>query len=147
MKAIPSLISSTGSGTAAALNTKSGHPQLQLKVRIAEILKGTRASSKTTACSTIRSQGRCACTSKYGPANEKVISGLVRVSKPGRRVYVTHDRCPRSWPGWVSPSCRPLGSRQRPRARKQKVAGKFSPTCGRSRHVSDRQKPITIPTA
>jgi small subunit ribosomal protein S8 len=31
---------------------------------------------------------------KYGPANEKIISGLVRVSKPGRRVYVTRDRIP-----------------------------------------------------
>jgi len=27
-------------------------------------------------------------------ANEKMISGLVRVSTPGRRVYVTHERIP-----------------------------------------------------
>ena len=31
---------------------------------------------------------------KYGHGNEKIISGLVRVSTPGRRVYVTHDRIP-----------------------------------------------------
>jgi small subunit ribosomal protein S8 len=31
---------------------------------------------------------------KYGPGNEKIISGIVRVSKPGRRVYVTRDRIP-----------------------------------------------------
>ena len=31
---------------------------------------------------------------KYGAGNEKMISGLVRVSTPGRRVYVTHDKVP-----------------------------------------------------
>jgi small subunit ribosomal protein S8 len=31
---------------------------------------------------------------KYGAANEKMISGLVRVSTPGRRVYVSHDQIP-----------------------------------------------------
>jgi small subunit ribosomal protein S8 len=31
---------------------------------------------------------------KYGVANEKMISGLVRVSTPGRRVYVGHDKIP-----------------------------------------------------
>ncbi len=32
---------------------------------------------------------------KYGPDREQTISGLRRVSKPGRRVYVGHDRIPR----------------------------------------------------
>ncbi|PYO34696.1 MAG: 30S ribosomal protein S8, partial [Candidatus Rokuibacteriota bacterium] len=31
---------------------------------------------------------------KYGAGNEKMISGLVRVSRPGRRVYVGKDKIP-----------------------------------------------------
>jgi len=32
---------------------------------------------------------------KYGPNKEKVISGLKRVSKPGRRIYVGKDELPK----------------------------------------------------
>ncbi len=32
---------------------------------------------------------------KYGPNRTRVISGIVRVSKPGRRVYVGKNRVPR----------------------------------------------------
>ncbi len=32
---------------------------------------------------------------KYGPRKEKVITGLKRVSKPGRRVYASRDNVPR----------------------------------------------------
>lgn len=32
---------------------------------------------------------------KYGPNNEKVISGLKRISKPGRRVYAKKDEIPK----------------------------------------------------
>ena len=32
---------------------------------------------------------------KYGPNNEPVIRGLKRVSKPGLRVYVNHQKIPR----------------------------------------------------
>ncbi len=32
---------------------------------------------------------------KYGPAREKVITGLRRISKPGLRVYVKKDQLPR----------------------------------------------------
>src|SRR4051812_8077475 len=31
-------------------------------------------------------------TLKYGPSRERVISGLKRVSKPGRRIYAKRDR-------------------------------------------------------
>jgi small subunit ribosomal protein S8 len=34
-------------------------------------------------------------TLKYGPKGEKVISGLERVSRPGRRVYLGRDSVPR----------------------------------------------------
>jgi small subunit ribosomal protein S8 len=32
---------------------------------------------------------------KYGPNREKVITGLRRISKPGLRVYASHDKLPR----------------------------------------------------
>jgi len=32
---------------------------------------------------------------KYGPNREKVITGLKRISKPGLRVYASHDKLPR----------------------------------------------------
>ena len=31
---------------------------------------------------------------KYGPRGERVLSGLERVSRPGRRVYYTRDKAP-----------------------------------------------------
>jgi len=32
---------------------------------------------------------------KYGPDQERVVSGIKRISKPGRRVYARHDQIPR----------------------------------------------------
>ena len=40
-------------------------------------------------------QGVIRITLKYGPKNEKVISGLKRVSKPGLRIYAGADEMPR----------------------------------------------------
>ena len=40
-------------------------------------------------------QGVIRITLKYGPSNEKVISGLMRVSKPGLRYYASADELPR----------------------------------------------------
>ena len=31
---------------------------------------------------------------KYGPHGERVITGIQRVSRPGRRVYFGRDECP-----------------------------------------------------
>ena len=40
-------------------------------------------------------QGVIRITLKYGPKNEKVISGLKRVSKPGLRIYAGAEELPR----------------------------------------------------
>ncbi|ATY83707.1 30S ribosomal protein S8 [Kyrpidia spormannii] len=40
-------------------------------------------------------QGMIRVFLKYGPNNERVITGLKRISKPGRRVYVKNDAVPR----------------------------------------------------
>ena len=98
-------------------------PSSKLKVRIAEILKD-EGFIKNYRVLDDPKQGTLRVYLKYGPANEKVISGLVRVSKPGRRVYVTHDKVPNILAGMgvaiVSTSRGVCTDRD---ARKQKVGG------------------------
>ncbi len=40
-------------------------------------------------------QGTLKIKLKYGPNGEKVITGLKKISKPGLRVYVRHDKLPK----------------------------------------------------
>ena len=68
-------------------------PSSKLKVRVAEILK-EEGFVKNFRVLEDGKQGVLRVYLKYGAANEKMISGLVRVSTPGRRVYVTHDNIP-----------------------------------------------------
>jgi small subunit ribosomal protein S8 len=68
-------------------------PSSRLKVRIVEILKD-QGFVKNYRVIEDPKQGTLRVYLKYGPGNERMISGLVRVSTPGRRVYVTHDQIP-----------------------------------------------------
>lgn len=68
-------------------------PSSKMKVRMAEILKDEGFIKNFRVLDDTK-QGTLRVYLKYGPGNEKVISGLVRVSTPGRRVYVTHDKIP-----------------------------------------------------
>src|SRR6266540_1918238 len=68
-------------------------PSSKLKVRITEILK-EEGFIKNFRLIEDKKQGTLRVYLKYGPGNEKIISGLVRVSKPGRRVYVDKDKIP-----------------------------------------------------
>jgi len=68
-------------------------PSSKFKVRLAEILK-EEGFVKNFRVLEDGKQGVLRVYLKYGAANEKMISGLVRVSTPGRRVYVTHDAIP-----------------------------------------------------
>ncbi len=68
-------------------------PASRLKVRIAEILKD-EGFIKNFRLLDDTKQGTLRVYLKYGAGNEKMISGLVRVSTPGRRIYVTHERIP-----------------------------------------------------
>ena len=98
-------------------------PASKLKVRIAEILKD-EGFIKNYRVLEDKKQGMLRVYLKYGVANEKLISGLVRVSTPGRRSYVTHDRIPTILAGMgvtiVSTSRGVLTDRE---ARKQRVGG------------------------
>lgn len=40
-------------------------------------------------------QGKIVISLKYGPNGERVISGLKRISKPGLRIYASHDELPK----------------------------------------------------
>ena len=98
-------------------------PSSRLKVRVAEILKEEGFIRNYRVLEDNR-QGTLRVYLKYGSANEQMISGLVRVSSPGRRVYVRHDRIPTILAGMgltiVSTSRGVLTDRE---ARKQKVGG------------------------
>ena len=66
-------------------------PTSKLKAEIARILAGFKLVEETSA------DGRRSVIRlflKYGPHGEKVISGLQRVSRPGRRVYFGRDDVP-----------------------------------------------------
>jgi small subunit ribosomal protein S8 len=68
-------------------------PSSKLKVRIVEILKD-QGFIKNYRVIEDRKQGMLRVYLKYGPGNERMISGLIRVSTPGRRVFVGHDHIP-----------------------------------------------------
>ena len=98
-------------------------PASKLKVRVAEILKDEGFIKNFRVLDDTK-QGMLRVYLKYGPGNEKVISGLVRVSTPGRRIYVTHDKIPSILGGMgvtlVSTSRGVLTDRD---ARKERVGG------------------------
>jgi small subunit ribosomal protein S8 len=98
-------------------------PASRLKVKIADILK-TEGFIKNYRVLDDNKQGTLRVYLKYGPSNEQIISGLVRVSSPGRRMYVTHDNIPTILAGMgvtiVSTSRGLLTDRD---ARSQKVGG------------------------
>jgi small subunit ribosomal protein S8 len=69
-------------------------PASTIKERIAEIL----ASEGYVAGSSVEGEGKDRALTvrlKYGPNRERTISGLKRVSKPGRRVYAGGSEVPR----------------------------------------------------
>ena len=68
-------------------------PASKLKVRITELLK-EEGFIKNYRLIEDDKQGVLRVYLKYGAGNEKMISGLVRVSRPGRRVYVAKDEIP-----------------------------------------------------
>ena len=106
-----------------AAHEKVDIPASRLKARLAEILKD-EGFIKNFRLLEDTKQGTLRVYLKYGAGNEKMISGLVRVSTPGRRVYVTHDKIPSILAGMgvalLSTSRGVVTDRD---ARKQKVGG------------------------
>ena len=76
-----------------AEHEKTDIPASKLKVRIAELLK-EEGFIKNFRLIEDRKQGILRIYLKYGPGQERVITGLRRGSKPGRRQYVEADKIP-----------------------------------------------------
>jgi small subunit ribosomal protein S8 len=68
-------------------------PASKMKLRVTEVLK-EEGFVKNFRLIEDSKQGVLRVYLKYGPGGEKIISGLVRVSRPGRRVYVGKDKVP-----------------------------------------------------
>lgn len=68
-------------------------PASKLKTRIAKILK-EEGFIKNYRRIADNKQGILRVYLRYGAGDEKMIAGLVRISTPGRRVYVTAERVP-----------------------------------------------------
>ncbi len=68
-------------------------PASKLKVRIAEIMKDEGFIKNFRVIEDTK-QGILRIYLKYGPDQERVISGMKRVSRPGRRIYVSADKIP-----------------------------------------------------
>jgi small subunit ribosomal protein S8 len=73
-------------------------PRSKLKVEIARILRdeGYVANYKVTEDD---KQGMLRVYLKYGPGNERVITDVQRVSRPGCRIYCGKDAIPRVYGG------------------------------------------------
>jgi small subunit ribosomal protein S8 len=98
-------------------------PSSKLKVRLAEILKD-EGFIKNFRVLEDDKQNVLRVYLKYGTGNEKMITGLVRVSSPGRRVYVGHTEIPSILGGMgVAVLSTPRGVVTDREARKQKVGG------------------------
>ena len=72
-------------------------PFSKLKLEIVRILKdeGFIANFKSLYNGTGSKRGTIRVFLKYSPAKEAVIRGIKRVSKPGLRIYRSHDDIPR----------------------------------------------------
>jgi small subunit ribosomal protein S8 len=98
-------------------------PSSKLKVRLAEILKD-EGFIKNFRVLEDDKQSVLRVYLKYGTGNEKMITGLVRVSTPGRRVYVGHTEIPSILGGMgVAVLSTPRGVVTDREARKQKIGG------------------------
>jgi small subunit ribosomal protein S8 len=98
-------------------------PSSRLKVRLAEILK-EEGFIKNFRLIEDKYQGVLRVYLKYGPGQERVISGLRRVSKPGKRLYVGADRIPTVLGGMgVAILSTPRGVLTDRESRKAKVGG------------------------
>jgi small subunit ribosomal protein S8 len=80
-----------------ARHTRVDMPSSRLKVEIARILESEgyiQGFKVVEAQAGERPQAQLRVLLKYGPRGERVITGIERVSRPGRRVYFGRDEVP-----------------------------------------------------
>jgi small subunit ribosomal protein S8 len=79
-------------------NEKVDIPASKMKVEIAKLLK-EEGFIKSYKIIKDKKQGVLRVTLKYTPDNDAIITGIKRISKPGRRVYVGKDEIPKAMGG------------------------------------------------
>jgi small subunit ribosomal protein S8 len=80
-----------------ARHTRVDMPSSRLKVEIAKILQSEGYIQGFRVLEPVpgeRPQAQLRIFLKYGPRGERVITGIERVSRPGRRVYFGRDEVP-----------------------------------------------------
>ncbi|MCC6555522.1 MAG: 30S ribosomal protein S8 [Polyangiaceae bacterium] len=110
---------------ALARHDRTEVPASRLKAAVAEILK-----SEGFIADVRPSEGdgpkNLTIVLKYGRDRQSAIDGVRRVSRPGRRVYVAHDRIPRVFSGLgISILSTSRGLMSDREARRQKVGGEL----------------------
>ena len=113
---------------AIARHDRTEMPASKLKAAIAEILKseGYISDVKPSEEASEGPQQKLTIVLKYGRDRQSAIDGIRRVSRPGRRVYVRHDRIPKVYSGLgisiLSTSHGLMSDRE---ARKHKLGGEL----------------------
>ncbi len=98
-------------------------PASKLKVRLAQIMKD-EGFIKNFRLVEGGTQGALRIYLRYGPDQERVISGMKRVSRPGRRIYVSADKIPSVLGGiGVAILSTPKGVLTDRESRKERVGG------------------------
>jgi small subunit ribosomal protein S8 len=81
---------------ALARHDRTEIPASKMKLAVAQILKNEGyIVDVTESTETEPSKKTITVVLKYGRDRQSAIDGIKRVSRPGRRVYVRHDRIPR----------------------------------------------------
>ena len=113
---------------ALARHDRTEMPASKLKAAIAEILKseGYISDCRPSEEDGQTAQKKLTIVLKYGQGRQSAIDGIRRVSRPGRRVYVRHDRIPKVYSGLgisiLSTSHGLMSDRE---ARKHKLGGEL----------------------
>jgi small subunit ribosomal protein S8 len=80
---------------ALARHDRTEMPASRLKAAVAEILKSEGFIADVRRNEAEGASDKLTIVLKYGRDRQSAIDGIRRVSRPGRRVYVRHDRIPR----------------------------------------------------
>jgi small subunit ribosomal protein S8 len=101
-------------------------PASRLKEAVAHILKSEGFISDVRAAEGGEGPQKLTIVLKYGRDRQSAIDGVRRVSRPGRRVYVRHDRIPRVLSGLgISILSTSRGLMSDREARRQKIGGEL----------------------
>ncbi len=113
---------------ALARHDRTEVPASRLKLAVAQILKreGFIADVRPSEGDTGATQTKLTIVLKYGRDRRSAIDGVRRISRPGRRVYVRHDRIPRVLSGLgISILSTSRGLMSDNEARRNKVGGEL----------------------